>query len=255
MFWSKAWRDTRWPFWIGVALMIATTCVAILSYPRAMALTSQLSAADLKKITGEDIGDLLDLTKTYRGYVWSQTFRLNLAQLAVLFGALLGASGPFARGDKGRSIFLLSMPISREKLLRVWALTGLAELLVLSLVPALLIVPLSPLVGESYAVSDVLLHGLFLFVGASVWLGLSFLFSAAWPEFRRPWLLTCAVAFVLAQCFHFAPGLAAFDPFRILSAESHLRSGSIPWLGLLLMMGVTWSLLFGAERLTTTTDF
>jgi hypothetical protein len=80
----------------------------------------------------------------------------------------------------------------------VRAATGLAELLVLALVPTLLIVVLSPAIGERYSLVDLGVYGVCLFLGGAVFFSLALLLSTVFDDLWRPLLLICAVGFALA---------------------------------------------------------
>src|SRR4029453_16290927 len=84
------------------------------------------------------------------------------------------------------------------RLLGVRAATGLAELLVLAVVPTLLIVVLLPALGEGQSTGRGGVHGVCMFVGGAVFFSLALLMSTVFDDFWRPLLLACAVAFVLS---------------------------------------------------------
>ena len=140
----------------------------------------------------------MELARNYRGYVWSQWFRQNLPQMWTLFAVLLGTGGLLSQASGGGALFTLSLPVSRSRLLGVRAATGLAELLVLALVPSLLLPLLSPAVGQTYSVGDALVHGVCLFIAGAVFFSLAFLLSTVFSDVWRPLLIVLCVATVLA---------------------------------------------------------
>src|SRR4029077_17132304 len=98
---------------------------------------------------GARLRDAVELSRSYRGYVWAQWNRQNLTEMATLFAVILGSGGPYSQRSE---LFSLSLPVSRQRLLGVRALTGLAELFVIVLVPSLVIPIFSSSVGQSYSI-------------------------------------------------------------------------------------------------------
>jgi len=188
----------------------------------------------------------VELARTYHGYVWSQSFRQNLTQMATLFAALLGSGSPLSHGSGSAALFTLSMPASRNRLLGVRAAAGLTELLALALVPSVLLTVFSPIVGERYGIGDALVHGGCLFAASTVFFSLSFLLSTAFSDMWRPWLLACAVAVALSLGELVVPELSRYSIFRVMSGEVYFRGGGLPWLGLLASAAVSVAMLYGA---------
>src|SRR5438552_15619420 len=123
-----------------------------------MQLLALVPTADAGGEIGRRIREGAVLAREYRGYVWSQWFRQNLIQMWTIFAVLLGTGGLPSQGAGGAALFTLSLPVSRSRLLGIRTAAGLAELLVLAVVPSLLIPLLSPTVGEMYGVGNALIH-------------------------------------------------------------------------------------------------
>src|SRR5438132_4132518 len=194
MLWYKSWLDTRWQFLIGLVLLMLSACGTVIAYPRVaqlMPLAGSINPGD--GLIGREIREGLDLARTYRGYIWSQTFRQNLLQMITVFAALLGSGSPLLQGSKGASMFTLSLPVSRNELLGVRAAAGLAELLALAVAPALLLTLFSPGIGQSYSLVDAPVHAICLFAAGTVFFSLAFLLSTVFTDLWRPWLLACGV--------------------------------------------------------------
>ena len=49
--------------------------------------------------------------------------------------------------------------------------------------------------------------------------------------------------------------LAPYSLFRVMSAESYFRTGSLPWLGLAASAAISASVLYGAARNFARRDF
>jgi len=253
MLWYKSWLETRWRFLIGLVLMLCSAAGVVLLYPQVMRLMPMAKSIDVSGEIGRRIHEAVELQHTYRGYIWSQWFRQNLSQLATLFAVLLGTGGLLAQRSGGAALYTLSMPVSRTRLLTVRAATGLGELFVLALVPALLIPMLSPAVGESYSVVSTLVHVVCVFIACSVFYSFAFLLSTVFADVWRPLLVALALALVLSafeQLFRPSIGL-----FRVMSAESYFRSGQLPWLGLLACVAASIVMQYAAATNIARRDF
>src|SRR5262249_45820481 len=139
MLWYKAWLETRWRFLIGLALLICSSAATVLVYPRVKELLPLVSPVGISSEIGRQIKHAGELALDFRGYMWSQWFGKSLIQIWTLFAALLGAGGVASQASAGGTLFTLSLPVSRNRLLAVRGGAGLAELLVLAVVPSLLV--------------------------------------------------------------------------------------------------------------------
>ncbi|HEX4808532.1 MAG TPA: hypothetical protein VH325_06365 [Bryobacteraceae bacterium] len=130
MLWYKAWRESRDRFLLS-AVTIAALCVGFVVFHRQGA-------------------EISDRPLTYLEYIWRIVYKGYLRELFVLLALLLGIGGLLRERDHGTAGFTLALPVSRPHLVLVRAATGLLEIAVLSLLPALVIPALSPLVGQFY---------------------------------------------------------------------------------------------------------
>jgi len=253
--WSKAWRETRWRFLIGFALLMCSAAVTVLGYPRLVELMKVMPNTDTGGELGRQIRESIELARDYRGYVWSQWFLKTMSQQWVLFAALLGAGGLLARSAGSGTLFMLSLPVSRRRIVGIRAATGLVELLALALVPSLLLPLLSPAIGHTYGLGDALIHGSCLFVAGSVFFSLSFLLSTVFHDVWRPWLIVLGGAGVLSLLEQVSPGFSRHGLSRVMGAESYFRGGGLPWLGLIVSAGVSVAALYAATRNIERRDF
>jgi hypothetical protein len=255
MLWYKSWLETRWRFLIGLALLVCSTAGVILIHPKLMALVPMAATIDSGGEIGRRIKESVDLSRTYRGYVWSQLFRQDLTRMGTLFAILLGTGGLFSYSSGGAALFTLSLPVSRNRVVGVRAAAGLAEWLVLAFVPSLLIPVVSPAVGEAYGVGDALAQSACLFVGGSVFFGLAFLLSTVFTDLWRPLLLACAVAVVMAIGGQAFRDVSRYGVFGVMSGEVYFRTGALPWLGLLVSAAATTVMLYASALNVARQDF
>lgn len=255
MLWYKSWLETRWRFLIGLALLLCSAAATVLTYPKVLQLLTMVPTMELSGEMGRRIKEAADLSREYRGYVWSQWFGQNLMQLWTILAAVLGSGGLLAQGAGAGALFTLSLPASRGRLLAVRMATGLAELLALAVVPSLLVPLLSPAIGQTYAVGDAVIHGACLFLGGSVFFSLATLLSTVFGDVWRPLLIALFAAAGLALANQFADGFARFNPIAVMSAEQYFRGGGLPWTGLFLSVALAAALVYGAATNLARRDF
>jgi hypothetical protein len=255
MLWYKSWVDTRWRFLIGMGLLMLSAAGVVFTYPRVIKLLPMAPAVDTSGELGRRIQEAMDLSRTYRGYVYSQWFQQNLPQMWTIFAVLLGSGGLLAQGARGGTLFTLSMPASRNRLIGVRAAAGLAELFVLAVVPPLLLPLLSPAVGQTFGVGDALVHSVCLFAAGAVFFSVAFLLSTSFDDVWRPLLITLAAATVLALCGMVFRDLARYSVFTVMSGEVYFRTGHVPWLGLIASLATSAAMLYVAAINMARRDF
>jgi ABC-type transport system involved in multi-copper enzyme maturation permease subunit len=255
MLWYKSWLETRWRFIIGVVLLMCSAAGTVLAYPKVLQLMPLVPNVEASGELGRRIREAAELARDYRGYVWSQWFRQNLMQMWTLFAVLLGTGGLLSQTSGGAALFTLSLPASRSQLTGVRAAAGLAELLVLALIPSLLISLLSPAVGETYSVRNALVHGACLFIGGAAFFSLAFLLSTVFSDPWRPSLIAITIAIVLALCMQVVPDLSRYSIFRVMSGEVYFRNGQLPWVGMLASAAASVMMLYGATVNIARHDF
>lgn len=255
MLWYKSWMETRWRFLIGLTLLICSTAGTVLAYPQVARLLPMVPKLDLSGEIGRQVAEAMELSRDYRGYVWSQWFLKNGTQLWALFAVLLGTGGLLSQASGRGALFTLSLPASRNRLLGVRAATGLAELLLLAVVPSLLLPVLSPAVGQTYGLGDALIHSACLFIAGAVLFSLAFLLSSVFTGIWRPMLIVLCVATVLALFGQVFRDLSHYSLFRVMSAETYFRGGGLPWQGLLASAAASAAMLYGAAINIARRDF
>lgn len=252
MLWHKAWVETRWRFLIGLGILLCSAGATVLLYPQVMKLLPSVPPPDASSLIVRQIREAAELMRSYRGYIFAQWFRQNLPQIWTILAALLGSGGLLA---PGAAIFMLSLPVSRGRLSGVRALVGLAELLALAVAPTLLVPLLSPIVGQSYAVFDALVHAVCLFVAGAVFFSIAFLLSTAFTDVWRPLLLSLAVAVALASVESIFHDRSVHGVFGLMSGDTYFRAGRLPWLGLFASAAASAAMLWLATISISRRDF
>jgi ABC-2 type transport system permease protein len=251
MLWYKSWRETRWRFLIGLAVLMCSAAAMVFTYPKVRELLPLAAPVDVGGELGRRIREAMELSREYRGYVWSQGFGQNLSQMGTLFAVLLGTGGLVSGGA---ALFTLSLPVSRRRLLGTRAAAGLGEWLVLAFVPALLIPLLSPAIGESYSVTAALVHGACLFVAGAVFFSLAILLSTVFADVWRPLMIALLVAVVLAGLEAFFD-VSRFGVYSVMSGSTYFRTGALPWAGLFVSAAASAAMLYAASSNIAHRDF
>lgn len=255
MLWYKSWLETRWRFVIGLALLPLSAAGSVLLYPRFIQLLPLASQVDANDAIGRRVLEAAQIMSTYRGYIWAQWFAQNMTQQWALFAVLIGTGGLLAQSSGGGALFTLSLPATRDRIVGVRAATGLAELLVLALIPSMLVPLLSPAVGQSYSPLDALLHGLFVFIGGSIFFSLAFFLSSVFSDVWRPLLIVACAGMAVSFLEEVIDGLSRYSVFGLMSGEQYFQGQGVPWLGLMVAVVVSLSLLFAAGRNIARQDF
>jgi hypothetical protein len=255
MLWYKSWLETRWRFLIGLAILVLSVVGTVLAYPRVEKLLPLVPAIDTGSEVGRRLKEIADLSRSYGGYIWAQWLRQNMTQMLSLFAALLGTGGLLSQTSGGGALFTLSLPVSRDRLVGVRAVTGLLEILALAFIPMLVLPLLSPAVGGTYGIGEVLVHGTCAFVAATVLFSAASLLSTVFTDVWRPALIVCGVAAVLGIAEPFFGELSRYSLFGIMDGEMYFRGGGLPWLGLLASAAVSAAMLLAASRNLARQDF
>jgi hypothetical protein len=255
MLWYKSWMETRWRFLIGLALLMCSAAAVVLTYPQVVKLLPLATKLDLSGEIGRRVTESVDLARDYRGYVWSQWFRKNMMQMWALFAMLLGTGGLLSQTSGGGTLFTLSLPATRNRLLGIRAATGLAELLVLAIVPSLLLPALSGSIGQTYGMGDALIHSACMFIAGAVFFSLTFLLSTMFADVWRPLLIVLCGATALSLFGQVFPDLSRNGLFQVMSAEGYFRGSGLPWLGLGASAAVSVAMLYAATINIARQDF
>ena len=252
MLWYKAWLDTRSRFWIGLVLLVVMACGIVFEFPQVQKVATTFDPGDAETPLQQQLINAVELSRTMRGFVWHQWFQQNAVTVGALFAALLGTSRLFGSSTRGL-LFTLSLPASRRRWLTTRAATGLVELLVLMVLPALVFPLLAPMIGQQYSVVDALVHAVCAFFGIAAFFGLAVLLSMIFRDTWRPILIVCLTAVCVMFFDLLVPN--GIGLLRGLSAESYFRGGSLPWVSLGAFAVATAALLYASVRRLERLDF
>ena len=258
MLWHKTWLETRGRFLGALALSIIVGFGLLYDFratERLLPLVRSIdpSTIDTSGLVGAALKESLEVQRDFRGFVWWQWHRQNLTYLVVIFAAVLGSGGLLAKSG-GATLFTLSLPVSRGRLIGTRAMVGLAELLALAFVPSLVMALLAPTIGQSYSLIDVLAHGACVFVVGSVFFSLAALLSNDYADAWRPVLIVCMIAACIGM-LEYLPAISPYGMFRVMNGEAYYRNAGLPWIGLLLNAALAAGLLRTAAVKLSHRDF
>jgi len=252
MLFQHAFLETRWRFLIGLVVLPVSAAFVVLSYPQIVALSQSVTPSPGTAL-GREIAESMELAKTYDGYIWSQWFRQEGAQLGGLFAAIIGTGGLLSQAAAAR-LFTLSLPVSRERLLGARAAAGLSQMLALMVVPALIVVLVSPLVSRSFPLLDALVYAFGAFAGCAVMFSLAFFLSSMFGNVWAPVVLTLCAGAALAALDQIT-GADRFSLLRMIHGDSYFRGLGFPWPMLLVSVFVSSALVYAGIRHFARQDF
>ena len=154
--------------------------------------------------------------------------------------------------SEGATLFTLSLPVSRNRLIGTRAAIGLAELLAIAIVPSLVLPLLAPSIGQRFSVVDALAHGVCMFVVGSVFFSLAALLSNDYGDMWRPVLIACIVAAV-SGCSSTYRRFSPYGIFHTMNGETYYRHAGLPWIGLLISAGYQPPRCYARRRSTSRT--
>jgi hypothetical protein len=254
MLWYKAWLDTRSRFVLGLLVLLVLACGTVFLFRTVQVIASSLPVDTVVGggVLQERMQEALEAIRTFRGYAWSQWFVGKLPALLTLFGALLGSGSPLVKAGTG-ALFSLALPASRDGWIGTRAATGLAELLVIALLPSIAIVALAPLVGQQLSFVDALVFGFCAFVGGTLFFALALFLSTLFNDVWRPLLLTCLGAVMIGAFGQALPSGRGL--FEAMAGKSYYYDGVLPWPELLLATVAAGAFVYFASANVARRDF
>jgi ABC-2 type transport system permease protein len=209
MLWYKAWLETRSRFLIALVGSVA--------------LCSRLVIIFLRKEAPTQLGQVLHATHETLAGVWL------LAVTLIMMGGLLREKAV------GSSSFTLSLPVSRLRLMSVRIAIGLAEAILLAILPWIAMLFSAKVAGKTPVIAQAGIHVFLLLGGGVLFLAASFLISSfVEGEYTAP-IVSCGAIIMLAYLMSddkFLP----YSPWAFMRGSEyfHWRTaqfvGPIPWI-------------------------
>ena len=195
----KEFIEARWKAIIGsvVAVLGAAALAGTYDLVKKL-LVGRLTGSASQQIPSQLQGAIQQLTGSYDGYLWSQWFSKSGPEILALLAAVLGASLVASEVNKGTIFFLLSKPVSRDRvLLTKYAVSALILLGVIVL-SSIAVLVASAVVGHPQQVGGVLISTILLWLGMLFVLGLALLFSVLFHDVLRPLIFSLVLTLLLS---------------------------------------------------------
>ena len=192
----KEFMEARWKAFIGGAVALIAAAALAGSYDLIKNLLVTGNAT--KQIPSQLQGQIQQLMGSYDAYAWSQWFSKTGPEVLAILAALLGASLIASEVNKGTIFFLLSKPVSRDRVLLTKYTVSTLILLGVTLLGGLALLAAAAIVGHAQNVGGVMISTVLLWLGMLFVLGLSMLFSVLFKDVLRPLVLALIIPVVLS---------------------------------------------------------
>jgi hypothetical protein len=246
MLWYKWWLDTRLWSLLAVAMLAAQVLALYVSYPMDPQTSYPAGAlgvlpAEMSQLRSGD----------FRGYVWVRWFSTTMLLMWPVYVLALAGTG-FERAA-GRE-YLLSLPLSRRRIVATRMAVVLTQVAVFTLLPSLLLCVMAPLRGQHYPVADAVVHSIILFVAG---LGLFGLTTVLRTMLTDAAAYTAAAALVaMVGLFTFvADGFTPYSFFRLMNGAEYFFNHRVPWSGLALSATAGMAFVWLSIRMVEARDF
>ncbi|MDI6822646.1 MAG: ABC transporter permease subunit [Actinomycetota bacterium] len=157
MFWKEL-RESRWRFIIGLIVFVLFAASLPLLYEW---LFKEFLKETLKTVPfplpKEALAQIELMEKQYDFYIWSQWFGKNLYQFGTILAILMGMGLFASEASKQTMEFLLSKPISRNRVALVKFLVGALEIAIIVAVSSFSIYPAAKFTGHDVELSKLII--------------------------------------------------------------------------------------------------
>lgn len=163
---------------------------------------------------------------------WDNWFHTNAIGLLAIFAAILGTSLISGEVSRGSIFFLLSKPVSRERVLLTKYATSALLILLVALIGALLVYIIGSTAGHSLVLANILMSVALAWTGTLFVLGLTLVFSVLLHDSVRPALIALSITAMLALPLLLPGGHSLSLISSWFNADTYFR-GTFPFTGLL----------------------
>ncbi|QBD77376.1 hypothetical protein EPA93_15785 [Ktedonosporobacter rubrisoli] len=200
--------QARWKVLIFafLALVASAGNIAIYQYHKYLQASGNAAAPLFQELTHDPV-------KNYSAFVWGSWFATNGPLILLLFAAVLGGGLIAEEARTGTIFFLLSKPISRERILLAKYMVGTGLLLAVSVMSSLILALAGLALAEPLDVLTLLIATGLLWLVALVPLGLALFFSILFSDTLRSVVFSLLVtaALILVTLFLSHGGVWSMD--------------------------------------------
>ena len=246
MLWYKSWLDTQRWFLLGLIALCAQVIALYMSYPMDPATTFPNGALGV-------LPSEMDIIRhgDFRSYVWIRWFSTTLLIVWPLFA--IGLAGTGFEQPAGRE-YLLSLPVTRRRV--VWTRLSLtfAQMLMLTLVPSLLVCAVAPTVGQRFPVSDALVHSLVLVASGAGLVGLTMYLRMVATDVGA-YVAMAALVFLWGLFTFVVKDLTPYSVFRAMNGADYFFYRHLPWIPMTVSVATALAFAYLALRTVEARDF
>lgn len=258
MLFQKSWWESRIILWTSLVTLIcvAGLVMAVITHdPWAKKL------ANSANMFNEETRQALPALSAFQGQVWVFWFKGSMRflapYLAICWATLIpGCASPSTgkRFDAWR-VFMLSLPVSRRKILLTQVVMNCGELWLVAIASSALLPVISRLRGQWYSVKDAFIFASLSVIGALVFYFLTLLMTVIFDNGLKSMALCLSVFAVASYPLRFVESSPRWNINRLIAGEDYFLYGRIPWIALIVSFLISASLLFVAVRIYERRDF
>lgn len=225
----KAWRETRARFLLAAAAL-AWFCGAFVVLRPAIQYAAR---------------------RPFEAFVIDAIYAGSVRNIFVLLVVAFGLGGLAQESTRGSAAFTLALPVTRTRLLASRAIVGVLEVVAVALVPTITVVGLSPLIGETFNMTEAALYSIQWAATGTLLFAMAFLLSV-W--LTGAYAALTASILVLAVCASIlnVPALRAVPALNVLALMDRLHPGAARLAG---AFAVAVALIAAAAWSTEQQDF
>jgi ABC-type transport system involved in multi-copper enzyme maturation permease subunit len=213
MLWYKAWLETRSRFLISLVGMVALCSVFVLHGDRNV---------------------IDEVSPDYYNYVFFAGHQI-LVMMWALAVTLIMMGGLLRERATGSSAFTLALPVSRTRFMMVRICMGLAQAVVLAIVPWVAMFMIGDIFGKTHSVSQAAFYLLLLLGGGLVFFAMAVLISSLISgEYTAP-VVSFGAVIITAVALSSAT-LRRYNPWEFMNGSAYLNRQTnllvppVPWL-------------------------
>lgn len=225
----KAWRESRARFVLSAGALAWFCTVFVLFRPMAQAAVH----------------------RSFADFVIASIYAGSIRNIYVVLVLALGLGGLTEELAKGSAGFTLALPVTRAQLVLSRAATGLLEVLALALVPTIVVIGLSPFLGQTFSVIDAGVYSMQWAVTGSALFGVACLLSVCVKGAYAGLMAAIIVIGAYATIVTVTP-LRAFAVLNVFTVMDRVHPGVFRMLG---TFAAALALIAVAVRGTERQDF
>lgn len=225
MLWYKSLVETRRWSILAVTVLAAQVVALYVAYPMDP-LTSYPNGA--LGVLPDEMARLR--TGDFRGYVWVRWFSTTMLLFWPVY--VIALAGTDLESSAGRE-YLLSLPVSRRRIVLTRMAVAWAQIAVLTVLPSLLLTVMAPLRGQHYPIQDVLAHSAILLVGGMCLFGVTMFLRTAIDDVAAFVAVGALVVLGLILTF-VVEEVTPYSLFRVMNGAEYFFHQRVPWTGLAL---------------------